>query len=201
MKGNKNALHHISQHYLKTFFVLLGLILILSLFISVSIAQEEEEDEEDEKDKGMAQDFGWVAVGLFAASIVYVIFYQVFINSRKLLPKNDKFEKRRDTIKKVFLKVRKPLRILHYFAGITAIIILFTHGISLIGEDPEKVVVGLTTATLYLFYVTSGILIKVVLKKSKKALKLKKFLFRVHTSLIILALIGSIHLVHLVIAE
>ena len=50
MKGNKNALHHISQHYLKTFFVLLGLILILSLFISVSIAQEEEEDEEDEKD-------------------------------------------------------------------------------------------------------------------------------------------------------
>jgi len=70
MKGNKNALHHISQHYLKTFFVLLGLILILSLFISVSIAQEEEEDEEDEKDKGMAQDFGWVAVGLFAASIV-----------------------------------------------------------------------------------------------------------------------------------
>lgn len=183
----------------KLSFILLTVFLIVFLFISVSYAQEE--DEEDEKDKGMAQAFGWVAVGLFGTSILYVIFYQIFMNSRKILPKNEKFEKRRDRIKNVFLKVRKPLRTLHYFAGIIAIGILFTHGISLIDKEAEKVIIGLTTASMYLFYVISGIMIKVVLKKTKKGLKLKKLLFKIHTSLLLILLIGSIHLIHIAIAE
>lgn len=195
----KKLLGSFSSHHLKISLALLSVFLIASLFVSVSYAQEE--DEEDEVDKGMAQDFGWAAVGLFGVSILYVLFYQFFMNSRRILPKNEKFEKRREVIKKVFLKVRKPLRALHYFAGIIAIGILFTHGISLINQEAEKVIIGLTTASIYLFYVISGIMIKLVLKKSKKGLKLKKFLFKIHTSLLLIALIGTIHLIHIAIAE
>lgn len=99
--------------------------------------------------------------------------------------------------------MRKPLRALHYCAGITAIIILLTHGISLIliEADAEKVIIGLITASIYLFYVVSGIIIKVILKKSKKALKLRKFLFKIHTSLIIFCIIGLTHIAHVAIVE
>ena len=75
------------QRYLKTIIMILLFILGLTLIVSISIAQEEEEeDEKDEDDKGIAQDFGWVAVGLFSMSIVYVFFYQVFMKSNKYLP-------------------------------------------------------------------------------------------------------------------
>lgn len=187
------------QQHLRNAIIVLLFVIFLTQVISPSIAQEEDGDDGD--DGGIASSFGWAAVGLFGASILYVIFYHGFKISRKILPDNDRFKRLRDFIRDVFIKVRKPLLFLHYFAGITALIILFTHGIALMGFEAGTTIIGWIIAYIYLFYVISGILIKTLFKKVKKAIKLKLFLIKVHNNLIILVIIGLIHIAHLAIAD
>ncbi len=154
------------------------------------------EDEEDNDIKDRAKNLGVAALGLFSASIIYVFFYQTFINSKKILPKNDKFDERRAKIQKTFLKVKKPLSLLHFFAGGTVIILLLIHGTTLIVEGNIKAILGLTTARLYLTFGITGLIIKVVLKKFKKPKKLRRTLFKFHTSLMIFIIIISLHIAH-----
>jgi hypothetical protein len=161
---------------------------------STAVAEDEDEDDNDFKDR--AKNLGVAALGLFSASIIYVFFYQTFINSKKILPKNDKFDERRAKIQKTFLKVKKPLSLLHFFAGGTAIILLVIHGTTLIVEGNIKAILGLTTASLYLAFGITGLIIKVVLKKIKRLKKLRKPLFKFHTSLIIFLIIISLHIAH-----
>ncbi|MBY9015584.1 MAG: hypothetical protein KGD68_07835 [Candidatus Lokiarchaeota archaeon] len=190
---DKIELQALNKRYLKVVLILMIFALVLTSVSMKTVANGEDED--DFKDN--AKNFGVVAIGLFSVSIIYVAFYQTFINSKKILPKNDKFEERFAKIQKVFLKVKEPLSLLHYFAGFTALILLTIHGTLLIGEDNIKAILGLTTASLYIFFGTTGIIIKVVLKKLKKPKKLRRTLFKVHTNLIILILIISIHIIHI----
>ncbi|MFW9948679.1 MAG: hypothetical protein ACFFKA_00965 [Candidatus Thorarchaeota archaeon] len=191
-KGKKSPQN---LHQKKFNLVILLLLSFLVLTCVTQIVVAEDGGDDDYKDR--AKNFGFVAIGLFSVSIIYVIFYQTFINSKKILPKNEKFEERRAKIQKTFLKVKKPLSLLHYFAGSTALILLLIHGTSLIGEGNIKAILGLTTASLYLFFVIMGITIKLVLKKLKRPKKLKRTLFKVHTNLIISVLIISIHIIHI----
>ena len=174
--------------------VLVFVIFALGLVCLSSIGVGEDEDDDDFKDR--AKNLGVAALGLFSASIIYVLFYQIFINSKKILPKNDKFDERRAKIQKTFLKVKKPLSLLHFFAGGTAIILLLIHGTTLIVEGNIKAILGLTTASLYLSFGITGLIIKVVLKKIKRLKKLRKPLFKFHTSLIIFIIIISLHIAH-----
>jgi len=176
----------------------LKVVLILMIFtlgimcVSSTAVAEDEDDFEDR-----AKNLGVAALGLFSVSIIYVFFYQTFINSKKILPKNDKFDERRAKIQKIFLKVKKPLSLLHFFAGGTAIILLIIHGATLIVEGNVKAILGLTTASLYLAFGITGLIIKVVLKKIKRLKKLRKSLFKFHTSLIIFLIIISLHIAHI----
>ncbi len=170
------------------------MIFTLGIMCVSSTAVAEDEDEDDFKDR--AKNLGVAALGLFSVSIIYVFFYQTFINSKKILPKNDKFDERRAKIQKTFLKVKKPLSLLHFFAGGTAIILLIIHGATLIVEGNVKAILGLTTASLYLAFGITGLIIKVVLKKIKRLKKLRKSLFKFHTSLIIFLIIISLHIAH-----
>ena len=174
--------------------ILILMIFTLGVICVSSIAVAEDEEDNDFKDR--AKNLGVAALGLFSASIIYVFFYQTFINSKKILPKNDKFDERRARIQKTFLKVKKPLSLLHFFAGGTAIILLLIHGTTLIVEGNIKAILGLTTASLYLSFGITGLIIKVVLKKFKKPKKLRRTLFRFHTSLIIFIIIISLHIAH-----
>ena len=174
--------------------ILILMIFTLGVICVSSIAVAEDEEDNDFKDR--AKNLGVAALGLFSASIIYVFFYQTFINSKKILPKNDKFDERRAKIQKIFLKVKKPLSLLHFFAGGTAIILLLIHGTTLIVEGNIKAILGLTTASLYLSFGITGLIIKVVLKKFKKPKKLRRTLFRFHTSLIIFIIIISLHIAH-----
>ena len=193
MFHNKIEFQALNKRYLEVVLFLtiftLGVICVSSTVVA--------EDGEDDDFKDRAKNLGVAALGLFSVSIVYVFFYQTFINSKKILPKNDKFEERRAKIQKTFLKVKKPLSLLHFFAGGTAIILLLIHGATLIVEGNIKAILGLTTASLYLFFGITGITIKVVLKKIKKLKKLRKPLFRFHTSLIIFITIISLHIAHI----
>ncbi|MBY9021221.1 MAG: hypothetical protein KGD67_09195 [Candidatus Lokiarchaeota archaeon] len=195
MFNYKKNLRHLNKDYLKLF--LISMIITL-VFTSVSLTAVANDGDEDDDFKDRAKNFGVAAIGLFSVSIIYVVFYQTFINSKKILPQNDKFEARRAKIQKLFLKVKKPLSLIHYFAGFTAIILVVIHGLSLIGEGNIKAYLGLTTASFYLFFVILGITIKVVLKKLKRPKKLRRTLFKVHTSLIIFVVIISLHVVHIV---
>ena len=183
----------LNKRYLKVVLILMIFALGVIWVSSATVA----EDEEDDDIKDRAKNLGVAAMGLFSISIIYVIFYQTFINSKKFLPKNDKFEERRAKIQKTFLKVKKPLSLLHYFTGFTAIILLLIHGTLLIGEANIKAILGLITASLYLFFGTTGIIIKIILKKSKRSKKLRRTLFKVHTNLLIFILIISFHIAHI----
>jgi len=174
--------------------VLILMIFTLGIMCVSSTAVAEDEDEDDFKDR--AKNLGVAALGLFSVSIIYVFFYQIFINSKKILPKNDKFDERRAKIQKTFLKVKKPLSLLHFFTGGTAIILLLIHGTTLIVEGNIKAILGLTTASLYLTFGITSLTIKVVLKKFKKPKKLRRTLFKFHTSLIIFIIIISLHIAH-----
>jgi len=193
MFHDKIEFKDLNKSYVKVVLILLIFTLGLMSVSSTIVA----EDEEDDDFKDRAKNMGVVAISLFSASIIYVLFYQTFINSKKILPKNDKFDERRAKIQKTFLKVKKPLSLLHFFAGGTAIVLLLIHGTSLIGEGNIKAILGLTTASLYLFLGTMGILIKVVLKKLKRPKKLRRILFKIHTNLIIFVIIISFHIVHI----
>jgi hypothetical protein len=173
--------------------LLLMFFLILIQLISISTANGQDDFDDT------AINIGWFAVALFSITVIYVIFYQLFINSRKILPKNDKYDSRREKIKKTYLKVKKPLSYVHYIAPVTAFIILLFHGSILIWNNTEKTIIGLIAGSFYLLYVILGFLIKVVLKKSKKFLKVRKNLFKLHTQLIILVIVGSITIAHLAI--
>ncbi|UCC18700.1 MAG: hypothetical protein JSV62_11405, partial [Promethearchaeota archaeon] len=141
-----NKVESISVKYVKKIAVLVMGLLILNLLISKSLAN-------GGGNNGTARDLGWVALGLLSLVIIYVIFYQLFINSRKILPKNDKFESRRESIKKTYLKVKKPLSFLHYLAAFIAIIILIIHGVFLIGNQNEAVIIGLIVGSCYISFV------------------------------------------------
>jgi hypothetical protein len=195
MFNYKIDLRSLNKNYLKLFLIL---IVIALVFTSVSLSTVANGGDDDDDFKDRAKNFGVAAIGLFSVSIIYVVFYQTFINSKKILPQNDKFEVRRAKIQTLFLKVKKPLSLIHYFAGFTAIILVLIHGLSLIGEGNIKAYLGLTTASFYLFFVILGIIIKVVLKKLKRPKKLRRTLFKVHTSLIIFVVIISLHVIHIV---
>jgi len=190
----KIELQALNKHSLQLVLVFMIFFFGLVCASSTAVAEDEDEDNDDFKDR--AKNLGVAALGLFSASIIYVFFYQTFINSKKILPKNDKFEERRAKIQKIFLKVKKPLSLLHFFAGGTAIILLLIHGTTLIVEGIIKALLGLTTASLYLTFGITGIIIKVVLKKFKKPKKLRRTLFKFHTSLIIFIIIISLHIAH-----
>ena len=189
---NKIELQALDKRYLEV--VLILTIFALGLICVSSTAVAEDEDEDGFKDR--AKNLGVAALGLFSVSIVYVFFYQIFINSKKILPKNDKFDERRAKIQKTFLKVKKPLSLIHFFAGGTAIILLLIHGTTLIVEGNIKAILGLSTASLYITFGITGLIIKVVLKKFKKPKKLRRTLFKFHTSLIIFIIIISLHITH-----
>ena len=167
-------------------FLILTIFALVVIYVSSTVVAEDGEDD-DFKDR--TKNLGVAALGLFSVSILYIFFYQTFINSKKILPKNDKFEERRVKIQKTFLKVKKPLSLLHFFAGGTAIILLVIHGATLIVKGNIKAILGLTTASFYLFLGTTGIIIKVILKKLKKPKKLRRTLFKTHTNLILFILI------------
>ena len=192
MFHNKIELQALDKRFLEVGLILT--IFALGLICVSSTAVAEDEDEDDFKDR--AKNLGVAALGLFSMSIIYVFFHQIFINSKKILPKNDKFDERRAKIQKTFLKVKKPLSLIHFFAGGTAIILLLIHGTTLIVEGNIKAILGLSTASLYITFGITGLIIKVVLKKFKKPKKLRRTLFKFHTSLIIFIIIISLHITH-----
>jgi len=80
MFQDKIEFQALNKHSLKI--VLIVMIFTLGVICVSSTVIAEDGEEDDFKDR--AKSFGFVAIGLFSVSILYVIFYQTFINSKKI---------------------------------------------------------------------------------------------------------------------
>ncbi len=114
--------------------------------------------------------------------------------------KLNKEKERTNKFKKGYLKffnvVRKPLQWAHYLAGTAGIVLIGIHGIGLLSEDDGQAVRGIITGVFLAFYVLTGLIIKVFLAKVKRARKLKKVLFFIHRSVVLILIVLGIHIAH-----
>ena len=172
------------------YFILVSMLfLLISIgFVKLGIAGEWEDDD--------AKDMGVAAFGLFGISLIYVFFFQIMRLTLKLNKDKERNVKFKEGYMKFFNAVRKPLQWIHYLAGTTGIILIGIHGIGMLPEDNSQAVLGIITGAFLAFYVLSGLMIKVVLPKVKKARKLKKFLFFIHRSAIPILVVLAIHIAH-----
>ena len=142
------------------------------------------------------KNLGVAALGLFSLGLIYVFFFQIMRLTLKLNKEKERNVVFKANYQKFFKVVRKPLQWLHYLAGTAAIVLLAIHGIGMLPEDNEKAVLGIVTGSFLAFYVLTGFIIKIILAKAKKAKKLKKYLFFIHRSLIVILIVLGIHIAH-----
>ena len=176
------------------------IILVLqSSLIQVRADDDDEDEDDDDDDEDLSSSLGWASVGLFAVSSIYIAFYQTYRITRRL-SKEGKQGETRQTITNIFLKVRKPLLYVHYFAGLAALIVLLTHGIMLTDDD-SGAIIGWATAGVYIFYIFTGILLWFKIISYKRNPKLRKAVLYIHRSLLIFAIIIAIHIIHLALVD
>ncbi|TFG20734.1 MAG: hypothetical protein EU530_02245 [Promethearchaeota archaeon] len=84
----------------------------------------------------------------------------------------------------------------HYLAGTAGIVLIGIHGIGLLSEDDGQAVLGIITGAFLAFYVLTGLIIKVFLLKVKRAKELKKILFILHRSAILILIVLGLHIAH-----
>lgn len=175
------------KYLIYTLLIVLFVVVLLS-FIQFGAADEWEDDN--------VKNLGVAALSLFSISLIYVFFFQILRLTMKLNKDKERNVKFKENYQKFFKGVRRPLQWLHYLAGATAIVLLAIHGIGMLPEDNEKAVLGIITGSFLAFYVLSGFVIKVILAKAKKAKNLKKYLFFVHRSIIVIFIVLAIHIAH-----
>ena len=177
------------------YLILIGLFLFLfTVSLSVSFITAEDGEEGDDDSGG---DLGVAAIALFSIGALYVIIFQIFLLSTKLPKDQERYVKFKKGMMEFHKKIRKPLSLLHYFAGIAALIILIIHGNALIDKGEDRAIYGIITASFLAFFVISGAIIKLLKGKSQVSKTLKKVLFKVHTNIIVFLIVVAIHLVHI----
>lgn len=184
----------------KTF---LPLLLISIIFFSIhgtNVIADDDENDDDDDFEDISSNLGWASIGLFALSSIYILFYQLFRFTRNF-SKEDDSSNLSSNYRAVFLKIRKPLLYIHYFAGFLALILLLIHGIFLSGEDGGAVVLGWVTGAFYIFYIITGIILWLKVKPFWNIKKIRKGLTFIHRSMILFLLVIIIHIVHLFISD
>ena len=159
----------------------------------------DDDDHGDEND--LAETLGTISGVSFIVASIYILLFQL----RKLLQKRE-FENKtinqiKSGIKFLLTKYRKPLLILHYSAGTLGLLTIIIHGILFLSEDLGTVILGVITSVLYLFYLISGIFIKIRFSFMKKHKALWKNLYKSHVNIIIFIGIIILHLIHLALAD
>jgi len=170
---------------------------------NMKLIMQEEEEEDEGDDDGLfdgAGDLGVAAIVLFGIGCLYVIVFQGFMLSKKLLPDNERNNVFKKKYQEFFIKVRRPLYYVHWLAGVGAISVLTFHMIGLVTTGEEPVLIGIITTILYVFYIVSGAIVKLPLAFLKKLGKFRLVLGKIHRSLLLFFVIIAIHAVHISLA-
>jgi hypothetical protein len=183
----------------KKIFLILFIFILIFTINPLVLADEEEEDEED--GEGFAKDLGIVAIALFVASIINVGILYLYRFSRKFITEESSAIGIRETTRNFYLKTRKPLNFIHYFVGLAAVTVLIIHGIKLTQKDDETVILGWITAGVYVFYILTGLILKLKIKPIWNSKKIVRFLNIIHRSMILFIGIIIAHIVHVLIAD
>lgn len=197
----KTARDSSSLRFISLLLVLFVIFLVLqNSIINVNAEDEDEDDEDDDDFEDVSKDLGWAAIGLFVVNSIYVLFSKAFRITRKFSDEG-KFAAVKSNTRSAYLKVRKPLQIVHGVSGLGALVVLLIHGIVLTDGDSEAVALGWATTAIFIFYILTGIILMLKLKPFWTAKKVRKTLLFLHRNLILLALIFILHIVHIVISD
>jgi len=182
--NNKKKLLYIS-------FILISVLLVSSLAIA-----DEDEDNDD-----FAKNLGYIAIGLFVISVINIGILYVYRFSRKFFKEVSELNGIKETTRNFYLKTRKPLNYVHYFVGLAAVSVLIIHGINLTLKNSETVIIGWIAAGVYIFYILTGLIIKLKIKPIWKSKKTIRILNKIHQSIILFISIIIIHIVHVLIVD
>ena len=175
-------------------------ILILTSFSILSYADDDDNGSGFLEDD-VAKDIGYVAIGLFAVGMLNVIVLYSFKFTRKFLGDEGTSGKVKEFTKNLYMKTRKPLNWFHYLATLGATTIIILHGIRFLNEEEEMGVIGWIATGIFLFYIFTGILIKLRIKPLWKVKIVRRVLNFLHRNLIIFLGVIVLHLAHFLIAD
>ena len=152
-------------------------------------------------DEDFAKDVGYISIGLLAGGCLNVVVLSIYKLSRRFRDKESKKEATRDIIRNVYLKTRKPLNYLHYLLTLAGTSIILYHGITFVGKDEEVGIFGWVSVGIFIFYVVTGVMIKLKIKPLWNSTRTRKILNRTHRTLILFLVVIAIHIVHILLAD
>ncbi len=173
------------------------IIISSSLFLTQVYADDDPEGDDD----GFGKDLGPIAIGFFAFGTLNILALYIFKGSRKLLGDEGKAGQTKKKISSIYQKIRKPLKYIHYGSEGIGFVLFLIHGISLTKSDDIGIIIGWLTASVYISYALTGLIIwfRVKLVWSNKTAK--KVLNKYHRSLIVLLVVVVIHIIHIVLVD
>ena len=179
--------------------IFLASFIFILIFTINPLVIADEEAEEDGAD--FAKDLGIVAIALFIISVINVGILYLYRLSRKFITEKSSVSGIKETTRDFYLKTRKPLNFIHYFIGLAAVTVLVIHGIKLTQKDDETVILGWITAGVYIFYILTGLILKLKIKPIWNSKKIVRILNKIHRSMIFFFGIIITHIVHVLIAD
>jgi len=184
------------------------LLIMFSIFVIAFIISDQTHVLADDDDDGiglieddLAKDIGTIAIGLFAAGMLNVIVLFVYKFTRRFLDDEGKSGKIKNFTREVYLKTRKPLNYLHYLLTLGATTIIILHGIEFIRKEQEVGIFGWVAVAIFLFYILTGAIIKLRIKPLWASKKARKWINRLHRSLLIFLAVIAVHIVHVLMAD
>ncbi len=187
-------------------FVLIWFLIIFGVFAfsinsqaNIQYSLEDDDDGGDDDGDDLPKALGLTAIILFGVVVSKALIFFIYKFSRKLPETKESNVTFKKNMKTFFMKTRKPLQWTHYIAGSTALILLFIHGISLIGKSLPRTIQGILTAVILTFYVFTGLITKFKLFKESK--KFKKWIMKVHRNFPFFVFIIIFHLIHLALED
>ncbi len=181
--------------------LLIASLITIIIFSSLFLTQVYADDDDEEDDDDFGKDLGPIAIGFFAFGTLNIIALYIFKGSRKWLGDEGKAVNTKKKISSIYRKIRSPLKYIHYASEGTAFVLFLIHGISLTKSDDIGIIIGWLTASVYISYALTGLIIWFRLKPVWSSKSAKKVLNRYHRSLILLLVVVVIHIVHIVLVD
>lgn len=179
--------------------ILFGFLLVIILLLISTTSIIADDDDDDDEFEDVSKSLGWASVGLFAVSIIYIVFYQTFKLTRRISDES-RLANFKTNYGSFFRRIQKPILYIHYISGLLALGVLLVHGILLTKDDTEAII-GWVTAGVYIFYILTGLVLWFKIIPPKRKPKFRKAVLYVHRSLLLFVIIIVIHIIHLTIAD
>lgn len=170
-------------------------IFILLIFSASPIAGDDGDDGDSSKN------IGYIAISLFVLGMINVVFLYAYRITRRFLSEEGLAGKTRDFTREAYIVTRKPLNWVHYLLTFSATTIIILHGFRLMNKEEEVGIFGWIATSIFLFYILTGIIIKLRIKPFWNHKNIRYLLNFLHRNLIIFIIVIFIHIVHILASD